>query len=126
MFIDSLFLLCFVFSEALANPNPFPLNKPLIKKLKNQGGNLLSNRIGEYILRAENLASSKKYDKAIELLEFHYNKAEKSEKDTLAVQLAYLYKQADNNNKALEYFKKVSDSKYLDYNQRLSILYYKA
>lgn len=116
----------FCFEGWTKNPNPFPLNKPLIKKLKNQGGALLSSRIGEYILRAENLASNKKYNKAIELLEFHYNKAKKAEKDNLTVQLAYLYKQANNNKKALEYFKIASNSSYLDYNQHLSIIYYMA
>ena len=125
MFIKYIFLCCFFYFGGWAkSPNPFPLNKPLIQKLKKQGGFLMSDRMGEYILRAENLASNKKYDKAIELLEFHYNKATKSEKANFAVQLAYLYKQANNNNKALEYFQSALDSNNLDYNQYLSTLYY--
>ena len=121
------FLLCFFCSASWTkSSHPFPLNKVLIKKLKKQGSSLVSDRMGEYILRAENLASNKKYDKAIELLEFHYNKAEKSEKATFSVQLAYLYKQADNNKKALEYFQTALDSNSLDYNRYLSTLYYLA
>ena len=121
-----LFLSCFIYGSVWANTssNPFPLNKPLIQKLKKQGGSLMSNRMAEYILRAENLADSKKYDKAIELLEFHYSKAKKSEKASFAVQLAYLYRQTDKNEKALEYFQTALDSNYLDYNQHLSTLYY--
>ena len=108
------------------SPHPFPLNKALIKKLKKQGGSLISDRVGSYILRAENLAENKKYNKAIELLEFHYNKADKSEKANFAVQLAYLYKQTNNSKKALKYFQTALDSKQLDYNQYLSTLYYTA
>ena len=116
----------FYFSSWAKNPNPFPLNKALIKKIKKQGSSLISERMGEYILRAENLASNKKYNKAIELLQYHYDKAEKTEKAIFAVQIAYLYKQMDNNKKALEYFKTALDSKNLDYNRYLSALYYKA
>ena len=122
-----IFLFCFFCFEGWTkNLNPFPLNKALIQKLKKQGRSLISDRMGEYILRAENLASHKKYDKAIELLEFHYNKARKTEKAIFAVQLAHLYKQADNNKKALEYLQTALDSNNLNYNQHLSALYYMA
>ena len=123
-----LIILCFLYS-GWADDNssrPVPLNKTLIKKLKKQGSFLISDTIGEYILRAEDLATNKKYDKAIELLEFHYNKAKKTEKAYFAIQLAELYRQSKNNKKALEYFQRGLDSNDLNYNQYLSTLYYMA
>ena len=125
-YIVIIFLSCFLYISAWADTSskPFPLNKPLIQKLKKQGGSLMSDRMGEYILRAENLANNKKYDKAIEFLEFHYNKAKHSEKANFSIQLAYLYRQTGKNEKALEYFKIALDSNHLDYNQQLSALYY--
>ena len=124
--VKCLFVSCFLCWSGWTaeSSNPFPLNKALIQKLKKQGGQLLSDRMGEYILRAENLANDKKYDKAIDLLEYHYNKASSAEKAYFAVQLAYLYRQANNNKKALGYFQKALDSNFLDYNQYLSTLYY--
>ena len=118
------YLFCFPAWTDNKSSQPFPLNKALIKKLKKQGNSLISDRVGEYILRAENLAENKKYDKAIELLEFHYNRADKTEKATFSIRLAYLYRQIKNNKKALKYFQTALDSKALNYEQHLSTLYY--
>ena len=103
----------------------FVLNKALIKQIKKQGGHLISDRVGSYILRAESLAEDKKYDQAIELLDYHYQRDTftKAEKAQFALNIAYLYKFNKNNKTALAYFQKALDLKSLPYNQSLSALY---
>ena len=121
----------FYFSSSLAKKEDksfqaFPLNTKLIKKIKSQGHTLVSDRVGDYILRAEDLADSKKYNKAIELLEYHYQRESwtKTEKAHFAMQLGYLYKKVKNNKKSLFYLQKALDLKALPYPQHLSVLYY--
>lgn len=105
---------------------PFPLNSSLIKKIKKQGGTLVSDRVGGYILRAENLASNKKYEQAIELLQYHYQKEglTKLEKAHFAMHLGHLHGQNKNNKESLSYLQKALDSKALAYHQHLSTLYH--
>ena len=117
---------------------PVPVNHQLMKKLKRGGGSLISERVGEYILRAQSLAENKKYNKAIELLEYHYNRIDQFsplERANLAIHIAVIYrqktdkkaeKQVENRQKSLEYFQKALDSKALDYNSYLSCLYHVA
>ncbi len=104
---------------------PFPLNQPLIKQLKKQGRTLISDRVGAYILRAEGLAGNKKYDQAIELLEYHYSKSAGGvgEKAQFARHLGLLYKQKNNLGKSLFYLQKALGFKALAYPQHLSALY---
>ena len=106
-------------------PHPFPLNHTLIKQIKKQGRTLMSDRVGGYILRAEGLASDKKYDKAIDLLEYHYKKGSftKSEKAQFAMYLGSFYKQDNKHEKSLFYLQKALDLKGMAYPQYLSTLY---
>ena len=117
---------------------PVPINHQLMKKLKRGGGSLISERVGEYILRSQSLTENKKYDKAIELLEYHYNRVNQFsplERANLAIYIAVTYRQKEakqdsiqkqNRKKALEYFQKAMDSESLDYNTYLSSLYHVA
>ena len=117
---------------------PVPINHQVMKKLKRGGGSLISERVGEYILRSQSLTENKKYDKAIELLEYHYNRVKQFspfERANLAVHIALTYRQKEakqdsiqkkNRKKALEYFQKALDSEALDYNTYLSSLYHVA
>lgn len=121
------FFTVFFFTFAVSGrPQPFSLNKTLIKKLKNQGNVLISDRAGSYILRAEGLAEGKKYGKAIELLKYHYEKEnlKKSEKAYFAMHLGHLYKQNKDNKKSLFYLQKSLDLKALPYPQHLLALYH--
>jgi len=105
--------------------HPFPLNHDLIKQIKRQGSTLISDRVGDYILRAEGLASDKKYDKAIDLLEYHYKKDTftKSEKAQFAMYLGSFHKQDNKHEKSLFYLQTALDLKGLAYPQHLSTLY---
>ncbi len=125
-FIFVVFFILPLTSQAVKkDSHPFPLNKALIKELKSRGS-LLSDRVGNYILRAEDLAESQKYNKAIELLEYHYKRESftKSEKAQFAMHLGHLYRQKDKKNEAsLSYLKKALDTQALSYHQHLSTLY---
>ena len=119
-------LFVFFSGQALSEPShSFPLNQGLIKQIKKQGGSLVSDRVGGYILRAESLAGNKKYDQAIELLKYHYQKEglTKLEKAHFAMHLGRLYWQNKDSKKALSYLQKALDSKTLPYHQHLSALY---
>ena len=124
VYLTVVFYSLFLFAKK--EDKDFPLNTGLIKEIKNQGNSLISDRVGDYILRAESLADSKKYNKAIELLEYHYQRESwtKAEKAHFALPLAHLYKRIKNNKKALLYLQKALDSKSLSYSQHLSTLYY--
>ena len=117
-------------------PRPVPLNSKLIKELKRATASLVSERVGNYILRSESLVTGKKYDKAIDLLEYHYKRKEELsdlERAHLALHLASIYRQIEvkgnkkaekiNREKAFSYFQKALDSKTLDYNSYLNGLY---
>ena len=126
-FFLAFFLWAGFFAFAQSTPYyPFPLNKPLIKKIKEQSSSLISDRLGAYILRASALAENKKQNKAIDLLEHHYQKARwtKSEKAQIAGHLGRLYKQIDQNKKALAYLREALSLKALPYAEHLSVLYY--
>ena len=108
---------------------PVPLNQTLIKKLKKQGGALISERLGEHLNRAENHVKNKQYDTAIELLTYHYNRQKdetKTEKATLAINIAFIYRQKDSSKNSLIWFQKALDNPGLDYNQYLLALYNQA
>ena len=107
---------------------PVPLNPSLIKKIKRQGGALMSEKLGDYLRRAENLVANKKYDTAIELLTYHYNREglTKTEKATLALNIAFIYRQKDSSTASLAWFQKALDNPGLDYNQYLLALYNQA
>lgn len=107
---------------------PFPLNKTLIRQFKQQGQTLLSDRVGDYILRAESLTDSKKYDQAIELLEYHYNREglTKLEKAHFVLHIGRIYGQKKDKKQALSYFQTALDLKALPYHHHLSALYWTA
>ena len=123
-FVFCYWFLSFSFVEA-KDSQDFPLNKTLIKKIKQQGTALISDRVGAYILRAEDLAKNKKFNKAIDLLEHHYKRERftKSEKAYFAMNLAYLYQRSKKTKQALLYLKKALDLKALSYSQHLLVLY---
>ena len=126
LFVCSAFFLILPVTQAVQKEShPFPLNEALIKQIKKQGSALISDRVGTYILRSEGLASNKKYNQAIELLEYHYKRDTftKSEKAQFAMQIGYLYKQNKNNEKSLSYLQEALDLKALPYSQHLSTLY---
>lgn len=102
-----------------------PLDTNKINLIKRQGTSLISSRLGTYILRASSLEKSKKYQQAIDLLNYHYNKPSinKTEKAKLAVQLAYLYQQNKNSKKSISLLKKSLNLQALPYAQYLSALY---
>ena len=110
---------------------PVSLNYKLMKKLKKQGGILISKKVGDYILRAESLSENKRHDEAIELLEYHYNRKDqlsKLERAHLAFYLGTLFRQKDfkqkeNKKKSLQYFQTALDLSALDYNKHLFVLY---
>ena len=105
---------------------PVSKNKSEIKRIKSQGGVLLSKRAGDYISRAENHASRKNYKKAIEILEFHLKRKEAFSKTEIANFLYHLsgfYRQEENIKASTKYIKKALDSKALDYNKHLRVLY---
>ncbi len=112
--------------KAKKTDRPFPLNKALLQQLKKRGHSLMSDRLGNYILRAEELAHRKKYNSAIDLLEYHYQKDHWAggEKAQLSLSLGQLYGQNQNKKKALTYLKKALDLKTLSYSQHISTLYY--
>lgn len=109
---------------------PVPINRQLIQQVKRGGGTLISERAGGYIERASSLTENKKYDKAIELLEYHYNRVDQMsplERASFAVHIAATYRQkpasTENKKKSLEYFQKALDFSALDYNSHLDALY---
>lgn len=123
-----LFICFFSFLSYGKARRPFPLNKTLIQKIKKQGGALVSDRVGDYILRAEDLADRKKYKSAIEFLEYHYQRESfsKTEKAQFASRLGFLYHRNKNESQALSYLQKALDFKTLNYHEHLSVLYYMA
>ena len=113
------------FLYAKSEEHPFPLNRALIKQLKKQGSLLISDKVGKYILRAEGLAEDKKYNQAIELLKYHYERHSftETEKAHLAMHIGYIYRQNKNNKQSLFYLQKALNFKALPYHQHLSSLY---
>ena len=118
-------------------PRPVPLNQELIKELKRATASLVSERVGDYILRAGNLVESQKYDKAIDLLDYHYKRKKELsdlERAHLALHLASIYRQIEvkgdkkaekvNRDKALTYFQTALDSGTLDHNSYMNCLYH--
>ena len=137
-YVISIFLLSFAVplkgegkTQNLNVFRPAPLNHKLMQKLKRQGGSLISKKVGDYILRAESLSKNKRYDEAIELLEYHYNRKDqlsKLERAHLASYLGALFRQKDfkqkeNKQKSLKYFQAALDLSALDYNKHLFALY---
>ena len=105
---------------------PVKLNLELMEKIKKRGGFLISDKIGDYILRAESLSENKKYDEAIDFLKYHYDRADRLsqiERADLAFHLATTYKLKGNNRKALEFLQKALDFEVLAYNKHLSLLF---
>lgn len=104
---------------------PFALNKALIQRIKKRGGGFVSDSVGKYLLRAVAMANDKKYNSAIELLEWHYNQGRMSptEKAKLTLYIARFYRQNKNYKKSTFWLNKALSLEALALPDHLNVLF---
>ena len=113
------------FAHSQSLTHPFALNKALIQRIKKRGRGFVSDSVGKYMLRAVEMADDKKYDQAIELLKWHYDKGKLSptEKAKLALYMARFYRQNKDYKKSAQWMKKALSLKALNLPDHLSVLF---